>query len=320
MNLNNILSITALAAIFTLAGCREPGITDPVGKIKRESISLTNKLPGRIEQLLVSEGDFVKKGDTLAILYIPEVDAKVSQAQGAVKSASAQYEMAESGATANQLKQLEAKHNALKEQAEFAKKSFDRVSAMFADSLISPQQHDEAFAKYQGARAQYDAVKAELAEAKLGVRYESRQMALGQKERATGALSEAEVAYNERYITAPTDMMVETVSLREGELATPGYTIFQGALPETTWFRITLPESKIATLKQNDEVDIYIPYLDKTVKARVSIIKQLAKYANITTAYPDYQMEESIFEVKIIPLNIGEAASLLNNASIILKK
>lgn len=320
MNFNKTILYSSFAILITIAGCKEPIIQEPEGKIKRESISLTNKIPGRIERLFVDEGDFVQKGDTLAILDIPEVNAKISQAQGAVKSASAQYDMAENGATANQLRQLKAKHNALKEQSDFAKKSFDRVSAMFADSLISPQKYDEAFAKYQGARAQYDAVNAEFDEAKLGARYESRQMALGQKERATGALTEAEVAYNERFIIAPVDMMIETVALHEGELATPGYTIFQGALPHTTWFRITMPESKIADLKQNNEVDIYIPYLNKTIRSKVSIIKQLAKYANITSAYPDYQMEESIYEAKIIPLNKEEASTLLNNASIILKK
>src|SRR5690606_15712830 len=180
------------------------------GKIKREAITVTTKVPGRVAELLVSEGDEVKRGDTLAVLDIPEVDAKIAQAQGAVRAASAQYQMAERGATANQLKQLQAKHDALKEQYEFAHKSFSRVEAMFADSLIAPQQYDEAMAKFQGARAQYDAVVAELAEAKSGVRKESKLRALGQRERASGALLEAEVASSERYIVAPADMAIET--------------------------------------------------------------------------------------------------------------
>lgn len=320
MNLKNTLFSAVSAIIIIISGCQEKTIKQPEGKIKRESISITTKIPGRIEKLFVTEGDLVQKGDTLAILDIPEINAKITQAQGAVKSASAQYEMAENGATANQLKQLQAKYDALKEQNEFAQKSFNRVNAMFADSLISPQKFDEAFAKYQGAKAQFEAVKAELNEAKSGVRYENRQMALGQQERAGGALEETKVAYNERFIIAPTAMTIETVSLHEGELATPGYAIFQGYLPGTTWFRVTFPESKIGTIKQKEEVEIYIPYLQETVKAEVSMIKQLAKYANVTTAYPDYQMEEALYEVKITPIDQQKAEQLLNNATIILKK
>ncbi len=313
---SNTLSIVLLAAVLSSCSTAvEKGIE---GKIKREAITVTTKVPGRVAALRISEGDWVKRGDTLAVLDIPEVDAKIAQAQGAVRAASAQYEMAERGATANQLKQLQAKHDALKEQYEFARKSFSRVEAMFADSLISPQNYDEAMAKFQGARAQYDAVVAELAEAKSGVRIENKLMALGQQERATGALREAEVASDERYILAPADMTIETISLHVGELATPGYSVFNGYLPTTTWFRFTLPESQVGRVQPGQQIRVFIPYLDKTVEAEVVAVKQLAKYADVSTAYPDYQLEEAVYEVKVRPMQPSETETLLNNATVIL--
>lgn len=312
---SNTLTILLLAA--TLSSCSTAMEKGVEGKIKREAITVTTKVPGRVAELLVSEGDQVKRGDTLAVLDIPEVDAKIAQAQGAVRAASAQYEMAERGATANQLKQLQAKHDALKEQYAFAHKSFSRVKAMFADSLIAPQQYDEAMAKFQGARAQYDAVVAELAEAKSGVRKESKLMALGQQERAAGALREAEVASDERYILAPADMTIETISLHVGELATPGYSMFNGYLPQTTWFRFTLPESQVGGVQPGRQITVYVPYLDTAVEAKVATIKQLAKYANVSTAYPDYQLEEAVYEVKVRPTRPTDAEVLLNNATVI---
>ncbi|WP_262249543.1 HlyD family secretion protein [Parapedobacter soli] len=307
---------TILFAAFLFSACNRPQKTGLEGKIKRDAITVTTKVPGRVAQLRVSEGDVVKKGDTLAVLDLPEVDAKIAQAQGAVRSASAQYEMAERGATPNQLKQLQAKHDALKEQYEFARKSFTRVEAMFADSLISPQSYDEAMAKFQGARAQYDAVVAELAEAKSGVRVENKLMALGQQERASGALKEAEVASSERYIIAPADMSIETISLHIGELATPGYSIFNGYLPQTTWFRFTLAESQVARFQQGQQISVRIPYLNQSVDATVATIKQLPKYANVTTAYPDYELEEAVYEVKARPTELAQADTLLNNATV----
>lgn len=318
MNTNaNLLLISGM--LLTAASCSNPPATGLEGKIMRESISVTTKVPGRIAELLVSEGDHVNKGDTLAILDIPEVDAKIAQAQGAVRSASAQYDMAERGATANQLKQLRAKHDALKQQYEFARKSFNRIEAMFADSLVSPQSYDEAFAKYQGARAQYDAVVAEYDEARAGVRTENKLMALGQKERAGAALREAEVASDERYIIAPTAMTIETIALHQGELATPGYAIFNGYLPASTWFRFTLPENQIGTLMRDQEVAVYIPYLAENLQGKIRNIKQLSKYANVTTAYPEYELEQALYEIKVIPESPDSAAKLLNNATAILK-
>src|SRR5690606_8308403 len=210
----------------------------------------------RIDQILVREGDFVKKGDTLAVLDIPEVEAKKAQAQGAVKSAEAQYSMSVHGATANQLKQLNAKKSALNEQYEFAKKSLKRLEAMVKDSLVPQQQYDEVFAKFQGAQAQLIAVDAEIADVKNGVRLEQQTMALGQQDRALGAWQEVQAAEKERYIISPQDIQIEPVTLKLGELALPGYTLFKGSLQTTTYFRFTIAESDLKNYEKGKTVTI----------------------------------------------------------------
>jgi len=267
---------------------------------------------------LVKEGDLVQKGDTLAILDIPEVDAKKSQAEGAVISAKAQYSMALKGATDNQIKQLEAKKMGLKEQFEFAQKSIKRLSNMIKDSLVSQQTFDEAFAKYQGAQAQYNAVLAEIDDAKKGVRIEQQKMALGQQDRAYGALQEVESANKERYVLAPQDMSIETITRNLGELALPGYTLFNGYINNSTYFRFTVPESQLSSFKKGQEVTINIPNSDKRIKGKITIIKQLGAYGNIATAYPDYELQESLFEMRITPININESKDLITKTTVTL--
>ena len=71
-------------------------------------------------------------------------------------------------------------------------------------------------------------------------------MAIGQENQARGVLQEANVAYSERYIIATNDMEIETISLNVGELATAGYALFNGYIPNSTYFRFTIPESKIS--------------------------------------------------------------------------
>ncbi|MGO3807327.1 MAG: HlyD family secretion protein, partial [Sphingobacterium sp.] len=218
------------------------------GKIEREQITIVTKVSGKIAELLVKEGEDVQAGDTLAVLDIPEVDAKAEQAEGALQSAHAQYDMARKGATSGQLKQLQAKVDGLKEQYEFAQKSIDRLENLLTDSLISQQRFDETYAKYQGAKNQYLAAQAEMAEASSGARLEQQIMALGQKERAKGAVAEVRVAAKEKYVLAPQDMTVESINLKIGELAVAGYPIFNGALNNSTYFRFTLPEDRVGAL------------------------------------------------------------------------
>jgi len=311
--------ITILFLAILALGCSEPKNNSLLqGKVENEQLAIVSKIPGKIVQILVKEGDFVKKGDTLAILDIPEVDAKKSQAEGAVVSAKAQYSMALKGATDNQLKQLEAKKMGLKEQYEFAKKSISRLSSMLKDSLVSQQTFDETFAKYQGAQAQYNAVLAEIDEAKKGARIEQQTMALGQQDRAYGALQEVETANKERFIIAPQDMSIETITLNLGELALPGYTLFNGYISNSTYFRFTVQESQLSTFKKGQEISVSVPNSDKKIKGKITTIKQLGAYGNIATAYPDYELQESLFELRITPITINETKDLITKTTVTL--
>lgn len=312
-------TISLFVLTFLFASCEKTKNENTIqGKVENEQLAIVSKIPGKIVRILVKEGDFVKAGDTLAILDIPEVDAKKSQAEGAVTSAKAQYSMALKGATDNQIKQLEAKKMGLKEQYEFAQKSIKRLGNMLQDSLVSQQTYDETFAKYQGALAQYNAVQAELDEAKKGARTEQQTMALGQQDRAYGALQEVETANKERFVIAPQDMSIETITLNLGELALPGYTLFNGYISNSTYFRFTIPESQLSGFKKGQEIIVSIPNSDKKIKAKITTIKQLGAYGNIATAYPDYEIQESLFELKISPLNNTEAKDLITKTTVTL--
>lgn len=312
--------LLSLLAPFALIGCNTKTINkDLQGKVEREQIGIVTKIPGKIVEMRVVEGEFVRKGDTLAVLDIPEVDAKKSQAQGAVNAANAQYQMTVKGATDNQLKQLEAKKTALKEQYEFAKKSIHRLSNMLEDSLVSQQAYDEAFAKYQGAQAQYLAVQAEISDVKNGVRIEQQQMALGQQERALGALQEVSVADSERYIIAPQDMTIESITLKVGELSLPGYTLITASIAESTYFRFTIPESQLNKVKKEQDVQVHVVYNNQSIAGKIKSIKVLNAYANISTAYPDYEIQESLFEIHVQANNMEEAKDLFEKTTVILE-
>lgn len=308
-----------LVTVISVIGCSKPKTEVIQGKIEREQIGIVSKIPGKIIEIRIQEGDFVRKGDTLAILDIPEVDAKKSQAEGAVQSAKAQYDMTLKGATDNQLKQLEAKQKALKEQYELAQKSINRLSNMLKDSLVSQQMYDEAFAKYQGAQSQYLAVQAEISDVKYGARIEQQKMAFGQQERALGALQEVSVADSERYIIAPQDMTVESITLKAGELALPGYTLISGTISESTYFRFTIPESRLSKVQKGQEVTVNIVYNKSQVKGKITSVKALGAYANIATAYPDYEIQESLFEIKISPIDVEQAKDLFTKTTVTLE-
>ena len=311
--------ILTFLSFVALAGCKEnPAEKAIEGKTRKDVISFSPKVTGRILDIYVEEGQTVKAGDTLARLDVPEVSAKIAQAKGATEAARMQAQMAKNGATADQLRQLKAKYKGLKEQYEFALKSYKRAQNMFRDSLMSPQAYDEIFAKYQGAKAQLDAVDAELHDVETGTRYEKIGMAEGQENQALGALEEAHVAYSERYVIATNDMEIETVTLHKGELATAGYALFNGYVPNSTYFRFTIPESKISNYRKGMILNMKTLYGNQTFSGKIVSIKQLTKYADITTAFPDYQPEDAVYEIKVYPTDRTKVNNLLVNSGVII--
>ena len=312
--------ILSVLTLLTLVNCgQKPTERAIEGKTRKELVTFSPKVTGRILEIYVEEGQTVKAGDTLAKLDVPEVSAKIAQAKGATSAARAQAQMARNGATADQLRQLRAKQKGLQEQYQYAQKAYNRARNMYRDSLLSPQNYDEAFAKYQGAKAQLDAANAELHDVQIGTRYEKIEMAEGQANQAMGALQEANVAYSERYVIATNDMEIETVSLNKGELATAGFALFSGYIPDTTYFRFTVPESKISAYEKGKTVKMVVKYNQKEITGRIVSIKQLAKYADITTAFPDYNPEDAVYEIKVIPDNRAQLGNILVNSNVVLK-
>jgi len=321
MNRNQINIISSILLMIVLIACSPKAKfkNTTVGKFKKETIAIAPKLPGRILKIYVHEGDVVKAGDTLAMIDLPEVEAKMIQAQGACLSAKAQYEMAKNGATKFDRQQMNAKLDAARETFNYAEKSFKRVKAMMADSLITPQKYDEAFEKYSSARAQLDAVTSMKNDIELGVRPEKVEMALGDYKRAEGVLAETKVAYTEKYIIAPKGMSIESISLKAGELLLPGYNLITGYETDGSWFRITVPETNVMKYKTGQEYTVKVVASNKLVSCKLISVKLLASYADKSSSYANYEMGESVYELKLLPVNPEDVKDLYPNITVILE-
>lgn len=320
MNIQRTIVMVVLMAMVASA-CSEKAYEGAIeGKFKREELGISSKIPGRIVELRVEEGDVVHKGDTLAVLDFPEVEAKLQQAEGAYLSAKSQYEMSLNGATDDERRQMDAVFAAAKEQFDFLEKTKERMESMYEDSLISAQQYDEVLAKYNGARAQFEQARAKKNEVDTGVRTEKQMMAKGQMDRAKGAIAEANVAYSERFIIAPETMSIQTISLNEGELALAGYTIINGYILSEPYVRVTISESKLNEFKTGSFYTVKQPFTNETFSAKLVSVKELAAYANKTSSYPNYELGEAIYELKLVPEKVESVRDWYANTTVLIEE
>ena len=227
------LVIVAVAVIGTLSLKSEPETIQ--GQIEVAEYRVSSKVPGRILELRVKEGDYVNVGDTLAILDAPDVRAKMTQAESAENAAAAMDEMANNGARKEQVRAAFAVLQQAKAGLDIAEKSYNRVQRLFDEGVVTAQKRDEAFANYKALEAQVKAAQSQYDMALNGARMEEKKAAAAQVNRAKGAVAEVSSYINETMQIAQMAGEVSDVYPKIGELVGTGSPIMSISMMNDMW-------------------------------------------------------------------------------------
>jgi HlyD family secretion protein len=308
--------VVIVALIGFLALDRDPDVIQ--GEMEVEEYRVSSKVPGRILELRVKEGDYVKAGDTLAILEAPEVRAKMSQAQSAVDAASAMDLMARNGARKEQVQAAFQLLEQAKAGLEIAEKSFRRVQRLFDEGVVSAQKRDEAEAMYKSSQAQVKAAQSQYDMAVNGARQEERMAAQAQVGRARGAVQEVNSYIHETVQVAQMDGEVSDVYPKVGELVGTGTPIMSVAMMNEQWATFNIRENQLKDLKVGQEISVTIPALGQDVKMKITSMKDKGSFAVWKATKATGQYDQKTFEVKARPVETIE--SVRPGMSVILKK
>lgn len=299
-----IAGFTAVVVVAGLIGYFTLGKSEDViqGEIEVSEYRVSSKVPGRILELRVKEGDYVHVGDTLAILDAPEVEAKKTQAQSAEDAASAMKLMADNGARQQQIQGAYEVWQQAKAGLEIAKKTYDRVQRLFNEGVMSAQKRDEAFAQFKAYEAQEKAAKSQYDMAKEGARKEERMAAAAQVNRAKGAVQEVSSYINETVQVAQVEGEVSDVYPKVGELVGTGSPIMSISIMSDVWGTFNVREDQLNGLKIGSEFTAFSPAFKKDIKMRVYYIKDQGSYAVWKATKSNGQYDLKTFEVKARPV------------------
>ena len=299
-----ILGFTGVVVIAGLIGYLTIGKSDDViqGEIEVSEYRVSSKVPGRILELRVKEGDYVHVGDTLAILDAPEVEAKKAQAQSAEEAASAMKLMADNGARQQQIQGAYEVWQQAKAGLDIAKKTYERVQRLFNEGVMSAQKRDEALAQYKAYEAQEKAAKSQYDMAKEGARKEERMAAAAQVNRAKGAVQEVSSYINETVQVAQIEGEVSDIYPKVGELVGTGSPIMSISIMSDVWGTFNVREDQLNGLKIGSDFTAFSPAFKKDVKMKVYYIKDQGSYAVWKATKSNGQYDLKTFEVKARPV------------------
>ncbi len=304
---NLVIGIVALIVIILLIAVIGYFVSKPKplmiqGEAEASEYRVSGKVPGRIEELYVKEGQMVHKGDTVALIDSPEVRAKLAQANAIKAAASSQSRKAQNGARKEQIAGAYELYQQALVQEDVMKKSFDRIQKLYDQKVIAAQKYDEVKAKYDASVAQTKAAKSQYDMAVNGAREEDKAAAKALVDQADGALMEVESYLSELYLTAPADGIISALFPKVGELVGQGAPVASVTDLNDVWFTFNVREDYLHGMKQGDKITVIIPALDgKEVPATVNYVAVRESYATWKATKETGMYDAKTFEVRAVP-------------------
>lgn len=291
--------IVALVIAGYILRQRQPLILQ--GVVECTSYRASSKIAGRIDEILVSQGQRVEKGELLYRLSTPELDAKLQQAEAAKSAAVAMDQKALSGARKQQIEAVRNMWQKAQAGTTLSKQTYQRVKALYEQGVVAAQRYDEAQAAYEAARATELAAKAEYDLAVAGASSEDREAAAAQVRQATASVSEVESYISDALVYSPITGEVATIIAEAGELVGSGYPVISLIDTSDEWVTFNVKETLLPRISIGQQMAGYVPALDRNINLIITYIAVQADFATWSATRTSGGFDIRTFAVKAYP-------------------
>ena len=294
-----IIVILALIGLFMLKP--EPAIIQ--GQAEATQVRVSGKLPGRVVEFMVEEGQSVRKGDTVVHIYSSLLEAKMFQAAAMENAAQAQNEKVDRGTRIEILNAARDMWNQAEAGLTIAKKTYERMQALYEKGVISAQKRDEAEAAYKSMQATERAARSQYEMAKKGAQQEDKAAAAAMLNVAKGGVDEVGAMLEDSYLVAPDDGEISDIFPNVGELVSPGAPIMNVLRLDDMWVSFNVREDLLEDFTMGKEINATIPALgNKEVKLKIFYVKDMGSYAVWRATKVTGQYDAKPFQIKARPV------------------
>jgi HlyD family secretion protein len=249
------------------------------GNIEAHESVVSFKVQGRIMELPIQEGQYVKQGDLLARLDDDDYQQQVSVDEATVGTREAELELAVAGSRVQEIQA--SKQTLIDAQADLKLKraEFRRRQALLAEQGVSREDVDSATSQLKRAQATYERVKQTHDQIVEGTRKEEIAVRRANLELAREALQMSRVKLNYTVLSAPVSGVVLVRQAELGEVVSAGTPVVTIADVDHLWLRGYLNETDLGRVRWGQSATVHTDtYPDKAYRGRVSFISSQAEF------------------------------------------
>ncbi len=310
-----IIVALALVGLFLL----KPAPEIIQGQAEATQVRVSGKLPGRVVDFWIEEGEQVHAGDTLVHIHSSLAEAKLLQAEAMENAAKAQNEKVDRGTRIEVINSMYDVWQQAQAGLAIAQKSYDRMQALYEKGVVSAQKRDEAEAAYKAMVGSERAAYSQYQLAKHGAQAEDKLAAAAMVTVARGGVAEVESLLEDSYLLAPTDGEISDIFPNPGELVSLGAPIMNVLKLDDMWVSFNVREDLLEVFPMGTEVQVTIPALNnREATLKVYYIRDMGAYAVWRATKVTGQYDAKTFQVKARPVQPVEG--LRPGMSVLLKR
>jgi HlyD family secretion protein len=293
MNRKPIILIIALIAIavaayyFFINKQEEDSSTlNLYGNVDIREVQLAFNGSEHINQILVEEGESVKKGQLLAVLHSKILQAQLAEAQAQVLAQQQMVAKLKAGSRIEEVNKVKAELNAARAKAKAASSSYNRLRSLLKKKVVTADQVDQAKALRDAASAEVEAVKQALNLLEAGTRKEDVASAEAILLARVAAADLIQQRLADANLIAPSDGIIRNRILEVGSMVFPQTPVMTLAFVDPIWVRTYLPETALGKVTIGSRAKIYTDsYPNKAYDGWVGYISPTSEFTpkNIQT-------------------------------------
>lgn len=278
-----LLVLAAAVVIYFGLSHREREIV-LTGIVATDEVIVSPEIQGRLEKLLVREGDVVTNGELLALIQPAEQNAELAFYTDSAKQVASTVAQAEADLkyqelqSSNLIWQSEANLAATQDQIKQAESElenrsleYERAEKLYKQGVDSVREYDQARTDYDGVNARVDSLRKQAVAAQAAValakstaeqvagRHAAVEANLHQRSAADAQQEKAEVVLGYTHIVAPIPGTVDVRAALQGEMVNPGQGIVTLINPQNLWVRADVEETYIDSIHLGDKFTVRFP-------------------------------------------------------------
>ena len=297
-----LLILAAIAAVFIYFRNRSPVNPDLIrvsGNIELTEAEVSFKIPGRVEERLVSEGETVTAGQVVARLESQELGQEKALRQAQVNSARAALAELQAGSRTEEIGQAQALLERAQADQERTQVEFERQKKLYQREVISTREYDLARTAQDGAEARVREAREYLTLVRKGPRQEKIDQARASLNAAEQLLAQAQTRLEYTVAVSPLSGIVLSKNIEPGEVVSSGTPVVTVGEVSQVFLRAYINETDLGRVKVGQKVRVTTDtYPGKIYDGRISFIASEAEFTpkNVQT---EKERVKLVYRIKV---------------------